>query len=480
VEDDEIDDVVLRAVKGQGSVNVPAPAPTLSSADFVDKATPQFIVTADPSTHNAAGLIIHNTAAGPGAWIKGSFFAASASSVNAAHIKVDARSVAEIFDVMHPATNDRLIQASNIELAHMIADMRTNGVDSYGNWCSAPEQRLRYNALDDSWSWTFPSAAATRKKEPDLLAKIMRLYHASMTGDVRSPLVHIVGPAGSGKSRACAELAKAVGADLHVINLSRLSPLEIEGLQMPDKNHSELRMLTATFWTRIKPGDVVLFDEFLRAFPEQYNSILDILTSRQVGNFHIPDAFFIGASNSIATYDDALEDRLLHLHVPDPRHDAAEHTRIAKVIVDACGMHPSMVTHFNMDQLISTEIAPMYRLLDQFNGAANITRAQLKGHSPRNLIGQVKLREIQSSALKELIDSNNREAMRTAQYQYVILPTGENADKQYVSRARKLVGNDRLTPIQAQNLDLNLALVEMDEVLREIDVEEENHDGPLA
>jgi hypothetical protein len=139
-------------------------------------------------------------------------------------------------------------------------------------------------------------------------------------------------------------------------------------------------------------------------------------------------------------------------------------------------MHPSMVTHYSMEELIDTEIVPMYRLLDQFNGQANITRAQLKGHSPRNLIGQVHLREIQSLTMKQLIESNNREAMKSSQYQFVILPTGANADPAYVTRARKLQGNPKLTPIQSQNLDLNLQLVEMDEVLRELDQEEEPDD----
>ena len=310
-------------------------------------------------------------------------------------------------------------------------------------------------------------------KEESLLAKILRLYHASMAGDVRSPLVHLVGPPGCGKSTAVEQAADMLGVGLHIINVSRMSPLEIEGVQMPTDQNTCLLMLTASWWQELKEGDIVLLDEFLRGFPEVYNGLLDILTSRRVGKFRLPKVFFIAASNSLATYDKALEDRLLHLKVADPRSSKHEDTHIRKQLIEYAGLLPAMATHFTMDDLMSAEIKPMYVLLDQFAGKANVGAASIKGHSVRNLIGQVRLRQIESVQLKEVIEANNREAMSKGAIQFVILPDGKNPPSGYEARARKLLGNPKLTEIQAQNLDLNLQLIEMQTALAEITTEEE-------
>jgi MoxR-like ATPase len=145
----------------------------------------------------------------------------------------------------------------------------------------------------------------------------MKLYAMSMAYDVRSPMLHLVGPPGCGKSSVVEELAELLGVGLHTINVSRLSPLDVEGVQMPHTTGDvmALRMLPATYWTRMKEGDILLMDEFLRGFPEVYNALLDIFTSRKVGSLTLPKVFIIGASNTTVVYDQALEDRLIHIPV---------------------------------------------------------------------------------------------------------------------------------------------------------------------
>ena len=177
-----------------------------------------------------------------------------------------------------------------------------------------------------------------------MLERILRLYVMAITADVRSPLPHIVGPPGCGKSTVAEQLATLVGKQLHIINVSRLSPLEVEGVQMPHGSGEEmvLRMLPATFWSSLEEGDIVLLDEFLRGFPEVYNALLDILTSRRAGAFTFPKVFILGASNSTVSYDKALEDRLLHIKVPDPRKSKREKQRLAKLLVSELGLLPSM------------------------------------------------------------------------------------------------------------------------------------------
>jgi hypothetical protein len=310
-----------------------------------------------------------------------------------------------------------------------------------------------------------------------MLEKLMRLYVMSQSYDVRSPMPHLVGPPGCGKSYYVEQLAELLEVDLHILNVSRLSPLEIEGVQMPHGVGDEmyLRMLPATFWTSLKHGDILLLDEFLRGFPEVYNGLLDIFTSRRVGAYRLPKVFIIGASNSVTAYDQALEDRLLHITVADPRKSRPERDRIAKVLVEWLGLLPVMAKSNEMDTLLDTEILPMYDLLDSFKkqGTKVAASSGHKGQSLRNLLGQAQLRHVTSASLKELIDMNNHIAMREGKHQYVLLlsadakalPTG------YTQQAMRLRNNPKLTPVQSLNLECNLQLIDLNAAQQEEEVE---------
>lgn len=302
--------------------------------------------------------------------------------------------------------------------------------------------------------------------------------------DVRSLIPHLVGPPGVGKSQVCAKLAELTGAKLHVVNVSRLSPLEIEGVQMPtgSGDKQRLKLLLNALWGNLEDGDIVLFDEFLRGFPEVYNGLLDIITSREVAGIKLPKVFFVAASNSVATYDKALEDRLLHIFVPDLRNSFAARTRAKELLAREIGLLPAVSQSQEMDELFTTEILPMYDMLDYFKGKASVGSASVaKGHSIRNLVGQAQLREVQSEKLKELITINNQMAMSQRKWQYVVLLSTRRVDPRYVSEVRKLIGNPALTEIQARNLELNLAFIEAQEAMQEeeesLNSVEEDADG---
>jgi energy-coupling factor transporter ATP-binding protein EcfA2 len=298
-----------------------------------------------------------------------------------------------------------------------------------------------------------------------MLERLMKAYVMNMAYDVRSPMVHLVGPPGCGKSTFAEQLADLLGVNLHVINVSRLSPLEIEGVQMPHGSGEDmmLRMLPATFWTSLREGDVLLMDEFLRGFPEVYSGLLDIFTSRRVGAFRLPKVFILGASNSVVAYDQALEDRLLHTPVPDPRTNKGEKQRIAKLIVDQLGLLPSSADSAEMEHLLDTEVLPLYVLLDSFKKKGTKSGPSVTtGSSVRNLIGQAQLRMVTSSALKDLIDTNNVRAMQSGKYQFVLLLNGGKAvPSGYIGKAMQLRGNPRLSPVQALNLEANFQLIDL-------------------
>jgi len=302
-----------------------------------------------------------------------------------------------------------------------------------------------------------------------MFEKLMRLYAMSMAYDVRSPMPHLVGPPGSGKSSVIEDLAGVLGVELHIINVSRLSPLEIEGVQMPHGQDADmhLRMLPATFWTSLKEGDILLMDEFLRGFPEVYSGLLDIFTSRRVGAYRLPKVFIIGASNSVIAYDHALEDRLLHIPVPDPRTNVKEQDRLSQILIDRIGLFPEVLKSQEMQDLMRLQVLPAFDILDAFKKKGNKARTeQQQGVSLRNLIGQAQLKLVKTTELRALIEYSNIVAMNTSKAQYVVLLDGKkNVPSMYEPLARKLVGNKRLTEVQALNLTMNLQLIEMQQAM---------------
>ena len=303
-----------------------------------------------------------------------------------------------------------------------------------------------------------------------MLEQLIKLYTAYMMQDVRSPVPHIAGPAGVGKSTTIAQLADLVGVKLHTINVARLSPLEIEGLQMPVDGNTRLELLLNRMWSQLEEGDIVLFDEFMRGFPEVYNGLLDIMTSREVAGHKLPKVFFVAASNSVSTYDEALRDRLLHIYVPDIRKSITARAQSKQRMIDDLGLHPSVLKSSEMEELFQQEVLPMYDILDSFEHRAATAGASSnagKGHSVRNLTGQVKLREVKSKHLKDLINWNNDLAIQEGKPQFVILLSGKNPNPKYVKLAHALQGNAKLTEIQRQNLELNLSLIGMEEATNE-------------
>lgn len=302
-----------------------------------------------------------------------------------------------------------------------------------------------------------------------MLETILRLYFMALNYDVRSPMPHLVGPPGSGKSSVVEQAADQLQVNLHVINVSRLSPLEVEGVQMPHGQDEEmvLKMLPATFWTSLQEGDILLMDEFLRGFPEVYSSLLDIFTSRRVGAYRLPKVFIVGASNSVVSYDFALEDRLLHIPVPDPRRNATEKKRLARILVDQLGLEPSMVDCLEMTELLDAEVLPTFDILDVFKKRGSKVTSTEKGRSLRNLIGQAQLRQVQASKLVDLIEANNSYAAGKGLWQYVFLLNGKNPPHGYETAAAGLQGNKKLTPVQSINLDMNLELIGLDKAKRE-------------
>lgn len=300
-----------------------------------------------------------------------------------------------------------------------------------------------------------------------MLARILKLYHMAMANDVRSPTPHLVGPPGCGKSTVAQTVADMVGVNLHILNVARLSPLEIEGVQMPhgEGDQMKLRMLHSTLWTQLKEGDIVLLDEFLRGFPEVYNALLDIMTSRQVAGLHIPKVFFLAASNSWATYDGALEDRLLHINVPDPRSDEVAFKQLAQTMVSALNLEPTMLESQEVANVLSALVLPTFSMLDKRGSNVNNT---ITGMSLRKLIGMTLLREVEDTSVLALLRVNNARAMEKGRAEHVFLVNADEGSslEAYLSvvpamleAGNNQLGTARLTDQQRTIIEQNVELV---------------------
>jgi len=308
------------------------------------------------------------------------------------------------------------------------------------------------------------------QKEPTMLETLIKLYHSYMLQDVRSPIPHLAGPPGVGKSEGVQRLADLLGVQLHTVNVSRISPLELEGVQMPTTEDGKLRLdlLHSTLWTQLQEGDIVLLDEFLRGFPEVYNGLLDIMTSREVAGYALPKVFFVAASNSITTYDSALEDRLLHLFVRDARSSKSEREHISNLLLQELGLNPALLDSQEMETLLTREVLPTYEILDQFKGRSS-GNAVMEGSSLRKLIGQARLREVQSIWLRELLALNNGNSASSGHWQYYFVtvpPAPEHVTSYRRWAARVLETTEsltRLSEVQQVNIRLNLALLDMQE-----------------
>ena len=103
----------------------------------------------------------------------------------------------------------------------------------------------------------------------------------------------------------------------------------------------------------------------------------------------------------------------------------------------------------------------MFDIMDQLKQKAVAPTAAMEGTSLRNLIGQVKLREVQSGKLKELIKTNNNKALLEGRPQHIIL-MGTDVTPQ-LSTAIENLGEhlDKLNEVQLLNYNINMQLIQV-------------------
>jgi hypothetical protein len=137
-----------------------------------------------------------------------------------------------------------------------------------------------------------------------------------------------------------------------------------------------------------------------------------------------------------------------------------------------------------MTTLLTREVLPMFEILDHFSTSTSTKpkavlsqgNTALQGTSLRKLIGQALMREVQSSDLKVLLDHNNTLSNRPGKQQFMFLMSGKHVPNGYERVARSLLGNDQLTPLMQQNIELNLQLIELEKMKEATEREDDDSD----
>lgn len=261
-----------------------------------------------------------------------------------------------------------------------------------------------------------------------------------------------VGPPGCGKSTAPVQAAELLGVPCYTISLLATDPMEVRGYDTPGED-GELIARVASHWRDREPYSIVVFEELDKAYLQQLHSVIDLMTSRKVGDYELPPLHFIAVANSAEFASPAVLDRLLVTGVPDPRNNKREADKIRNRIIDYSGLHPQVKRSPEMDLLLEEEVLPPYDVLDSLKTKTR-TGAVKQGLSERRVIAMLRNRVVTHPRIKALVDANNQECEVTEEYEHYIVYNSTSARlAEHISWSKML--NSDLTPAQEQIVKVN-------------------------
>lgn len=117
--------------------------------------------------------------------------------------------------------------------------------------------------------------------------------------DLRRSIVPLfIGNPGLGKTVFIEKFAKEKGVTLVELITSQMSPFEISGIAMPDKDSKKMTYFNFDKLENLKDGDILFFDELLNGNPVVLNACLTILEQRKfISGKPLPDIMIIAAAN---------------------------------------------------------------------------------------------------------------------------------------------------------------------------------------
>jgi MoxR-like ATPase len=119
------------------------------------------------------------------------------------------------------------------------------------------------------------------------------------TPSLRKSIVPLfIGNPGLGKTVLIEEFAKEKKVKLVELITSQMSPFEISGIAMPDKDDKKMKYYNFDKLENLKDGDILFFDELLNGNPVVLNACLTILEQRRfISGKPLPDIMIVAAAN---------------------------------------------------------------------------------------------------------------------------------------------------------------------------------------
>jgi len=107
-----------------------------------------------------------------------------------------------------------------------------------------------------------------------------------------------IGNPGLGKSHLIYEFAKEKEVNLVEMITSQMSPFEVSGICIPDKDTKKMTYYNLDRLDNLKDGDILFFDELLNGNPIVLNACLTILEQRRfISGKPLPNIMIIAAAN---------------------------------------------------------------------------------------------------------------------------------------------------------------------------------------
>ena len=117
--------------------------------------------------------------------------------------------------------------------------------------------------------------------------------------ELRNTIVPLfIGDPGLGKTVIIQDFAKKKKVKLVELITSQMSPFEISGIAMPDKDIKKMVYYNFDKLENLKDGDILFFDELLNGNPVVLNACLTILEQRKfISGADLPKIMIVAAAN---------------------------------------------------------------------------------------------------------------------------------------------------------------------------------------
>lgn len=132
------------------------------------------------------------------------------------------------------------------------------------------------------------------------MKKIYEVLEGVYSNDsLRKTIVPLfIGNPGLGKTVVIEQFAQEKGVKLVELITSQMSPFEISGIAMPDKDSKRMTYFNFDKLEDLQDGDILFFDELLNGNPVVLNACLTILEQRKfISGKLLPNIMIVAAAN---------------------------------------------------------------------------------------------------------------------------------------------------------------------------------------